>query len=299
MMSQDPFQRFVGRSHLQDAIDSLLRLRIQSSSGHKKAGDDEHEDHDHASHHDDHRKEHKDVQHEREHRDDDDQHGEHDHKHHEHHDNGHSHADHDRHHHHHHGDHDCCCCCEDQGGVPPKGGTDGGYTGPTAMPYLVIPSSTGDAGSRPILPSLGFLNLNLQETMSPNWPTIDWSTFAVTFSCLVTNLGAAGCAAGLAEFYIGPSFSMWNPAHAGLTPAQVKADARLLGIASFRVPSGGTTSVVCPRPWLPGSLDACHMGLLVQVYDFFSDRVTTPFDALNDRHVARNDQVMSESPLFA
>jgi hypothetical protein len=32
--------------------------------------------------------------------------------------------------------------------------------------------------------------------------------------------------------------------------------------------------------------------VLVQAYDFFTDRLTAPFDALNDRHVARNDQAM-------
>jgi hypothetical protein len=39
-------------------------------------------------------------------------------------------------------------------------------------------------------------------------------------------------------------------------------------------------------------VDAAQQGILVQVRDLFTDPWTAPFDAVNDRHVARNDGVM-------
>ncbi len=51
-------------------------------------------------------------------------------------------------------------------------------------------------------------------------------------------------------------------------------------------------TVNCPTFWVPGSADAAQQGVLVQVRDLFQDPVTVPFDAVNDRHVARFDAVM-------
>ena len=80
--------------------------------------------------------------------------------------------------------------------------------------------------------------------------------------------------------------------HAELTPAEVKADVHLLGRASFTAPPGTVTTVTCPTPWVPGSEKATQQGILVQVRDLFTDPWTAPFDAVNDRHVARNDDIM-------
>jgi hypothetical protein len=104
-----------------------------------------------------------------------------------------------------------------------------------------------------------------------------------------------GCAAGLAEFYVGDQFSAWNSGHEGLTAAQIKANAQLIGYASFQVPPGGTATITCKNTWKPGSSSAARKGVLVQIYDFFTDRMTVPFDAINDRHVARNDQAISST----
>jgi hypothetical protein len=119
-----------------------------------------------------------------------------------------------------------------------------------------------------------------------------WASFQVQLSCTVADLGVVGCAAGLAEFYVGDQFSVWNPGHEGLTAVQVKANAQRVGYAPFQVSPGGTATLTCRKLWTPGSAAAARKGVLVQVYDFFTDRLTAPFDAVNDRHVARNDQAV-------
>jgi hypothetical protein len=130
------------------------------------------------------------------------------------------------------------------------------------------------------------------EAMVTNPAAAGWADFDVQLSCTVADLGVAGCVVGLAEFYVGDQFSTWNPGHEGLTAAQIRANAQLIGLGSFQVNPGRGVIVICPKPWKPGSSIAARKGVLVQAYDFFTDRMTAPFDAVNDRHVARNDQAM-------
>jgi len=206
--------------------------------------------------------------------------------------------DHDRDHdHHHEGDDDDDDDDDDDGGK--HGGTNGGNNGgncgtkgPTATPFLLIPASTGDTGARPIPAAQAVMNDSIQATIANPLNPNGWSQFQIQLSCLVGNLGVVGCAVGLAAFYIGDQFSVWNAGHESLAPAQVKANAQLVGYASFQVPPGGTATVVCSKLWVPGSSTAAQKGVLVQVYDLFTDHMTAPFDAVNDRHVARNDEVM-------
>jgi hypothetical protein len=174
-----------------------------------------------------------------------------------------------------------------------NGGGGGPSGGPIATPFLVIPSATGDTGARPIPVGQAVTNASIQATLTVSPGTNQW---LIQLSCTVANLGVAGAAAGLAEFYVGDLFSVWNASHESLTSAQVKANAQLVGYVAFLAPAGASTTVACPKLWTPtvgsqGSADA-QKGILVQVYDALSDRLTTPFDALLDRHVARNDQLM-------
>jgi hypothetical protein len=136
-------------------------------------------------------------------------------------------------------------------------------------------------------------NNSIQATIVNPTVGTGWTDFEIQLSCMVADLGVVGCAAGLAEFYVGDQFSSWNPGHEGLTAAQVKANAQLIGYVSGQVPPGGTATFTCKKLWKPGSSNAARKGVLVQVYDFFTDRMTAPFDAVNDRHVARNDQAMN------
>jgi len=167
---------------------------------------------------------------------------------------------------------------------------DGRYKGPTATPFLVVASAPGDIGGRPIPVDQAVTNQGITVAIASG---LEWKHFQLQLSCLVTNLGVVGCAAGVAEFYIGRPFSIWNSGHETLTPAQVKSSAVRIGYAPFQAPPGKTVTVVCKNLWKAGSSWGAQAGILVQVYDLFTDHMTSPFDAVNDRHVARNDQVLS------
>lgn len=176
----------------------------------------------------------------------------------------------------------------------------GGQKGPTTTPYVVVVGGAGDPvpGFVPG-PSTLYMNPNVQaEITNPVDPVSGapngWAQFEVRLSCAVKNTGPIECTAGLAEFYVGSIFSSWNADHLNLGAGAVAKYARinLIGVAPFRVKAGATVTVVCPKAWVPGSADRAKMGLVVQAYDYFTDRVTAQFDALNDRHVGRNDEAM-------
>jgi len=211
--------------------------------------------------------------------------------------------DHDHDHDHHHR-HDCGCHCDgchhgDHCGSKGCGkgktggkGSGGTYTGPTATPFLLIPLSPTDTGARPPNPvAQAVMNNSIQAIITNPTVSNGWAGFEVQLTCIVGDLGVMRCAAGIAEFYVGDQFSVSNAGHESLTPAQVKANAQLVGYAGFQVPPGGASVVACQKLWTPGSANAAKKGVLVQAYDFFTDPMTAPFDAIHDRHVARNDQV--------
>ena len=183
---------------------------------------------------------------------------------------------------------DGCCTTATTGGT---GGAGGGTTGgPTATPYLVIPSGPADSGARPLAVDQALANRSIQAqiAVAPGGASISH----VQLSCSVANLGAVPSSAALIEFYIGAAIGIWNPGHAGLTPAQVQAGTQLVGRASFVAPPGTTTTVLCPVLWNPASSEEARQGVLVQVSDLFTDPITARFDAMDDRHVARADDVM-------
>jgi hypothetical protein len=191
----------------------------------------------------------------------------------------------------HHGDHCSSKGCGKTGGKTGGKGSGGTYTGPTATPFLLIPSSPTDTGARPIPVAQAVMNSSIQAVVTNPTVANGWAGFAVQLTCVVGDLGVMRCAAGIAEFYVGDQFSVSNAGHEGLTAAQVKANAQLVGYAGFQVPPGGASVVACQKLWTPGSANAAKKGVLVQAYDFFTDRMTAPFNAIDDRHVARNDQV--------
>jgi hypothetical protein len=182
-----------------------------------------------------------------------------------------------------------------------EGGTGkGGAKGPATTPYIVVVGGAGDpAPGQAPGPDTLYMNPNVQAVIAnPTDPVSGapngWAQFKIQLSCVVKNTGPIECTAGLAEFYVGSIFSSWNPDHLSLGAGPVGKYARinLIGMAPFRVQAGGTATVVCPKLWFPGSADRAKMGVVVQAYDVFTDRVTAPFDALADRHVGRNDEAM-------
>lgn len=179
-------------------------------------------------------------------------------------------------------------CCPDTDGGP---GTKGPPP-PVLTPFLVIPCLPGDPGTRPIAADLAFASQSIQATIANPDTGSGWSDFEIQLSCGVANLGAVASPAAMLEFYTGAAIGVWSPGHDTLTPAQVQAAVQLVGRVSAPIPPGSTATVTCPSYWVPGSAEAAQQGVLVQVRDLFMDPLTASFDAVNDRHVARNDAVM-------
>ncbi len=187
------------------------------------------------------------------------------------------------------------CCGPGGGGGGGTCGGGGGGTGgggspvPVPTPYLVIPVGPGDTGTRPLPTAAALMNAAIAVTIVGGSSFTDYQ---FQISCQVANLGTVASPAAMIEFYTGAAIGIWNPAHDTLTPAQVQAAVQLVGRASVIVPPGGTATVSCSQNWVPGSAQNAEQGLLVQVSDLFTDPWTAPFDAVNDRHVARFDAIM-------
>jgi hypothetical protein len=184
-----------------------------------------------------------------------------------------------------------CACCTCAGTSDEPGAS--GPTQPVPTPYLVLPYVRGDTGTRPITADQALYSRAIGWTIANPTAPGGWTDFQIQLSCAVANLGDVASPAAMIEFYTGATIGIRNPGHATLTPAEVKAGVQLVGRASFTAPPGTATTVNCPRPWIPGSAEAAQQGVLVQVRDLFTDPWTAPFDAINDRHVARNDDIMT------
>jgi hypothetical protein len=180
------------------------------------------------------------------------------------------------------------CCPDTDGG----GGTQGPPLPPVPTPFLVIPCVPGDSGNRPVAVNLGLASQAIAATIANADTATGWNDFEIELSCVVANLGPVASPVALVEFYVGAAIGIWSPGHDTLTPAQVQADVRLVGRASTTIPPGSSVMVTCPSYWVPGSAEAAEQGVLVHISDLFTDPWTSPFDAVNDRHVARNDEIM-------
>jgi hypothetical protein len=183
------------------------------------------------------------------------------------------------------------CYSEDEDCGDGTNGTQGPPQ-PIPTPFLVIPCLAGDQGSRPVPVATAIANQSIAVTIANPTDPGGWTNFQIQFSCVVANLGAVASPAALVEFYTGAAIGVWSAGHDTLTPAQVQADVQLLGRVSATIPPGSAATVTCPKYWVPGSAAAAQQGVLVQVRDLFTDPITAPFDAINDRHVARFDEVM-------
>jgi hypothetical protein len=181
------------------------------------------------------------------------------------------------------------CTCASTGDEP---GTGDRMTQPVPTPYLVIPYLPGDPGARPIPTDKALYSRAIGWRIANPAAAGGWKDYEIHLACAVANLGPVASPAAMIEFYTGTAIGIRHMGHATLTPSQVKADVHPLGRASFTAPPGTVTTVTCPTPWVPGSEKDALKGILVQVRDLFTDPWTAPFDAINDRHVARNDDVM-------
>jgi len=180
----------------------------------------------------------------------------------------------------------CACTCAVDGP-----GTDE-PTLPVLTPFLVIPCAPGDTGARPLPTEQALYSEAIGWTVANPVAPGGWQDFQLRVSCAVANLGPVAGPTAMIEFFIASHLGIRHKGHAMLSAAEVRADAKLLGRATFTAPPGVVTTVRCPVAWRPGSYKAALQGILVQVNDVFTDPWTAPFDAMHDRHVGRNDDTM-------
>ena len=157
---------------------------------------------------------------------------------------------------------------------------------PVATPYLVVQVAPDENGVRQLAGDIALHNPNVEILDGAGTPVAKpVKGTPYTLRCTVRNLGAISAYAGLAEFYVAaPSF---------VDQAAVTFGARMraVGYAGF-VALPGTDSVIdCPVSWTPGSDQEAASSVLVQVYDPFTNPLSYPFDAREDRHVGRRDSV--------
>ena len=153
----------------------------------------------------------------------------------------------------------------------------------TTTPYLVAPAFPGDIGDRPLQPYLGFNSASINVLDQTNTSVVAPSPgVSHSLRCRVTNQGSAGCFAGIAEFRVALPDEL--DAWAGAPSAQPA-----LGYTGFSVTPGGSVEIRCPKLWTPQTAVEATQSVLVQVYDFLLDPLLFPFDAGQDRHIARRD----------
>src|SRR6267378_4960406 len=132
---------------------------------------------------------------------------------------------------------------------------------PVATPFLVIPNFSGDQGTdRPLngqraIASGAIDIIDINTNASVTTPVVG-QTYSLR--CRVMNRGAAGCYAGIAEFYVA-SPAVLNALASGTGPRPAP-----LGYAGFSVASGAQATVTCQRQWHVTDLKS---GILVRAYD--------------------------------
>lgn len=167
-------------------------------------------------------------------------------------------------------------------------------------PFLVLPNYDGDPGTpalRPLDPlhAVRSAAITISDTITiqdssehlVNAPKAGNSYF---LHCHVQNRGAAGCYAGIVEFYATTSAELNNPESERPTP---------LGYEGCIIPPGGETVVVCRRKW---NVTSRNGAVLVRVYDPLLDNPHQhppyPYDSKGDRHVARWDIIPNFSGTY-
>lgn len=154
---------------------------------------------------------------------------------------------------------------------------------PTATPFLIIPASTTDNGTRPLPNSEVFHSPSiwLEDTLGNMIATpVVGNTYFI--KCRIINLGAFASYGGLVDFYLEkPSVFNALAGTTGSLPA--------FGRSGFSILPGNYIDIKCPTAWNPVNQTDLEVGILVQAFDPFTDMWTSKFDARNDRHVGRHD----------
>lgn len=156
------------------------------------------------------------------------------------------------------------------------------HDGPTATPYLFVPLTDGDDGTRPIRHG-GLLRWSGITVIDPAGnPLTSRAMPGVLYSVRVTvrNLGATAAYAGMATVF-SETLEQFDLYRQGIL--QPFNSARM----AFSVPSQGSASIEFPDAWRPRDIPAAKLTrIYVEVADLLLDRVGSRFDWVNNRHAA-------------
>ncbi len=164
-----------------------------------------------------------------------------------------------------------------------KGENDNDGKKPTATPFLLIPSTFNDNGSRPLPNSKVFYSKGIWlENIQGNPIAIPVIGGEYKIKCQILNLGAFASYGGMANFFIAKPGDI-NAA------AGTSVSIPLFGITGFSVLPGLSVTITCPKNWKPLTAGDLLASIVVHAYDPLADNIVRRFDARNDRHVGRHD----------
>ncbi len=150
-------------------------------------------------------------------------------------------------------------------------------------PFLLIPTTATDDGLRPQPISITFHSKGIWlENIGGAVVTAPVVGGHYRIKCRIRNMGAFPAYGGLADFFVNKPTVFTGVAGSNTTlPA--------LGHTGFSLIQGQETVITCPNLWQPMTADDLTASLVAHVYDLFADKISSRFDAQNDRHVGRHD----------
>jgi hypothetical protein len=140
-------------------------------------------------------------------------------------------------------------------------------------PFLVIPTTETDSGLRPQPPEMAFHSKGI-------W--IEKIGGQYRIKCRIRNMGAFPAYGGMADFFV-------NQPAVFTSVAGSNATLPSLGHTGFSLIQGQEIVITCPNLWGPGIGNDITSSVVVHVYDLFTDKIISRFDAQNDRHAGRHD----------
>jgi hypothetical protein len=150
-------------------------------------------------------------------------------------------------------------------------------------PFLVIPTTLADNGLRPQPNSITFHSKGVWiEDLGGTVVTAPVLGGEYRTKCRIRNMGAFPAYGGMADFFV-------NTPTVFTSVAGSNATLPSLGHTGFSLIQGQEMVITCPNLWKPATTDDLISSMVVHVYDLFADKISSRFDARNDRHVGRHD----------
>lgn len=151
-------------------------------------------------------------------------------------------------------------------------------------PWLLVRSTVGDNGSRPLPAGAAHWespDVWVESTLGIDQPIPGQDN---TLFARVTNFGLQDATGVIARFWVAyPSLAINTPS--------------LIGLGYANIQSGDSAIVECLTKWVPDSVNGGHQCLIVEAFIPGFDDLTAPLDPKYDRHVGqKNEQLVVVAP---